>query len=62
MSPPLLQRPGAVALDVEGGGSVAAHYGEPLPEQRRIAPDHTIDLRTISELAVADLAVRTPPR
>ncbi|MCZ2823508.1 MULTISPECIES: CAF17-like 4Fe-4S cluster assembly/insertion protein YgfZ [unclassified Modestobacter] len=33
----LLQRPGAVALDVEGGGSVAAHYGEPLPEQRRLA-------------------------
>ncbi|MCZ2821903.1 folate-binding protein [Modestobacter sp. VKM Ac-2977] len=37
MNSPLLQRPGAVALDVEGGGSVAAHYGEPLPEQRRLA-------------------------
>jgi folate-binding protein YgfZ len=37
MSSPLLDRPGAVALDVEGGGPVAAHYGEPLPEQRRLA-------------------------
>ncbi|MGY5884072.1 CAF17-like 4Fe-4S cluster assembly/insertion protein YgfZ [Modestobacter lacusdianchii] len=34
---PLLRRPGAVALDVEGGGPVAAHYGEPLLEQRRLA-------------------------
>jgi folate-binding protein YgfZ len=37
MSSPLLQRPGAVALDLAGGGTVAAHYGEPLPEQRRLA-------------------------
>jgi folate-binding protein YgfZ len=29
---PLLSRPGAVATD---GGQVAAHYGDPLPEQRR---------------------------
>ena len=35
MSSPLLERPGAVALDE--GGTVAAHYGEPLPEQRRLA-------------------------
>jgi tRNA-modifying protein YgfZ len=35
MSSPLLDRPGAVAL--EDGGAVAAHYGEPLPEQRRLA-------------------------
>jgi len=39
MSSPLLGRPGAVA--VEDGGSAeyrtAAHYGEPLPEQRRLA-------------------------
>jgi folate-binding protein YgfZ len=36
---PLLDRPGAVALPLPGGGtgSVAAHYGEPLPEQRRLA-------------------------
>ena len=34
MSSPLLHRPGAVAQE---GGSVAAHYGEPLPEQRRLA-------------------------
>jgi len=31
---PLLSRPGAVAVE---GGAVAAHYGEPLPEQRRAA-------------------------
>jgi tRNA-modifying protein YgfZ len=31
---PLLARPGAVAIE---GGSVAAHYGDPLPEQRRLA-------------------------
>ncbi len=31
---PLLARPGAVAID---GGSVAAHYGDPLREQRRLA-------------------------
>ena len=37
MSSPLLDRPGAVALDLAGGGTVAAHYGEPLPEQRRLA-------------------------
>jgi tRNA-modifying protein YgfZ len=37
MSSPLLHRPGAVALDLAGGGTVAAHYGEPLPEQRRLA-------------------------
>jgi folate-binding protein YgfZ len=37
MNSPLLGRPGAVALDVEGGGAVAGHYGEPLPEQRRLA-------------------------
>ena len=36
MSSPLLDRPGAVALDQEGA-TVAAHYGEPLPEQRRLA-------------------------
>jgi len=35
MSSPLLSRPGAVAIDE--GGTVAAHYGEPLPEQRRLA-------------------------
>jgi len=35
MSSPLLDRPGAVAVD--DGGTVAAHYGEPLPEQRRLA-------------------------
>jgi tRNA-modifying protein YgfZ len=35
MSSPLLARPGAVAL--EDGGGIAAHYGEPLPEQRRLA-------------------------
>jgi len=35
MSSPLLSRPGAVAID--HGGTVAAHYGEPLPEQRRLA-------------------------
>ncbi|MEI4270217.1 folate-binding protein [Klenkia sp. LSe6-5] len=34
MTSPLLSRPGAVAVE---GGSVAAHYGEPLPEQRRAA-------------------------
>jgi folate-binding protein YgfZ len=36
---PLLSRPGAVALSLPGGGtgSVAAHYGDPLPEQRRLA-------------------------
>jgi tRNA-modifying protein YgfZ len=34
MSSPLLDRPGAVAVE---DGSVAAHYGEPLPEQRRLA-------------------------
>ncbi|MCO7220470.1 folate-binding protein YgfZ [Klenkia sp. PcliD-1-E] len=32
MPSPLLNRPGAVATD---GGQVAAHYGDPLPEQRR---------------------------
>jgi folate-binding protein YgfZ len=39
MSSPLLHRPGAVALDLaqDQGGTVAAHYGEPLPEQRRLA-------------------------
>jgi hypothetical protein len=37
MTSPLLDRPGAVALDLAGGGTVAAHYGEPLPEQRRLA-------------------------
>ncbi|MCW2698706.1 MAG: hypothetical protein JWQ45_241 [Blastococcus sp.] len=31
---PLLTRPGAVAIE---GGSIAAHYGDPLPEQRRLA-------------------------
>ena len=36
MTSPLLQRPGAVALDHEAA-TVAAHYGEPLPEQRRLA-------------------------
>ena len=36
MTSPLLQRPGAVALDTETA-TVAAHYGEPLPEQRRLA-------------------------
>ena len=36
MTSPLLQHPGAVALDQEGA-TVAAHYGEPLPEQRRLA-------------------------
>jgi len=35
MSSPLLELPGAVAQDE--GGTVAAHYGEPLPEQRRLA-------------------------
>ncbi len=34
MSSPLLTRPGAVANEA---GTVAAHYGEPLPEQRRAA-------------------------
>jgi len=36
---PLLSRPGAVALALPDGGTgaVAAHYGEPLPEQRRLA-------------------------
>lgn len=36
---PLLSRPGAVALPLPDGGTgpVAAHYGEPLPEQRRLA-------------------------
>ncbi|KQS73636.1 folate-binding protein YgfZ [Modestobacter sp. Leaf380] len=34
MRSPLLDRPGAVAVE---GGAVAAHYGEPLPEQRRAA-------------------------
>ncbi|MCU1607788.1 MAG: Glycine cleavage protein (Aminomethyl transferase), partial [Modestobacter sp.] len=36
---PLLSRPGAVALALPGGGTggVAAHYGDPLPEQRRLA-------------------------
>ena len=36
---PLLSRPGAVALSLPGGGTgpVAAHYGDPLPEQRRLA-------------------------
>jgi folate-binding protein YgfZ len=36
---PLLSRPGAVALSRPGGGTgpVAAHYGDPLPEQRRLA-------------------------
>ena len=34
MPSPLLSRPGAVAVE---GGAVAAHYGEPLPEQRRAA-------------------------
>lgn len=35
----LLSRPGAVALSLPGGGTgpVAAHYGDPLPEQRRLA-------------------------
>jgi folate-binding protein YgfZ len=33
---PLLARPGAVAIE---GGSVAAHYGDPLREQRRLAED-----------------------
>ncbi|WP_171057967.1 CAF17-like 4Fe-4S cluster assembly/insertion protein YgfZ [Modestobacter altitudinis] len=37
LSSPLLHRPGAVALDLADGGTVAAHYGEPLPEQRRLA-------------------------
>jgi folate-binding protein YgfZ len=35
MTSPLLNRPGAVPL--EGGGSVAAHYGDPLREQRLLA-------------------------
>ncbi|GAB3355189.1 CAF17-like 4Fe-4S cluster assembly/insertion protein YgfZ [Modestobacter lapidis] len=36
---PLLSRPGAVALSLPDGGTgpVAAHYGDPLPEQRRLA-------------------------
>jgi folate-binding protein YgfZ len=34
MTSPLLTRPGAVAIE---GGSVAAHYGDPLREQRRLA-------------------------
>ena len=36
---PLLSWPGAVALSLPDGGtgSVAAHYGDPLPEQRRLA-------------------------
>jgi folate-binding protein YgfZ len=33
-SSPLLARPGAVVIE---GGSVAAHYGDPLREQRRLA-------------------------
>ncbi len=33
-------------------------YSAPLPAQRRITPDHVIDLREISELAVADLDLR----
>ena len=36
MTSPLLARPGAVAIE---GGSVAAHYGDPLREQRRLAED-----------------------
>ncbi|SDX55505.1 hypothetical protein SAMN05661080_00451 [Modestobacter sp. DSM 44400] len=38
-SSPLLSRPGAVAPSLTGGGTgpVAAHYGDPLPEQRRLA-------------------------
>ncbi len=31
---PLLSRPGAVAIE---GGSVAAHYGDPLREQRQLS-------------------------
>ncbi|RBY93020.1 folate-binding protein YgfZ [Blastococcus sp. TF02A-30] len=34
MTSPLLSRPGAVAVE---GGVVAAHYGDPLPEQRLLA-------------------------
>ena len=34
MTSPLLSRPGAVQLE---GGTVAAHYGDPLREQRRLA-------------------------
>jgi folate-binding protein YgfZ len=36
---PLLDRPGAVAVALPDGGTgpVAAHYGDPLPEQRRLA-------------------------
>ncbi|WP_369132963.1 folate-binding protein YgfZ [Modestobacter sp. I12A-02662] len=36
---PLLSRPGAVALALPDGGTgtVAGHYGDPLPEQRRLA-------------------------
>jgi folate-binding Fe-S cluster repair protein YgfZ len=34
MTSPLLSRPGAVVID---GGVVAAHYGDPLREQRLLA-------------------------
>ena len=38
MRSPLLSRPGAVAVGHDGvPGPVAAHYGDPLPEQRRAA-------------------------
>jgi tRNA-modifying protein YgfZ len=41
MSSPLLDRPGAVAVEdvAPSGFRVAAHYGEPLPEQRRLAEE-----------------------
>lgn len=38
MRSPLLSRPGAVAVGHDGvPGPIAAHYGDPLPEQRRAA-------------------------
>ncbi|MCW2696206.1 MAG: hypothetical protein JWR62_1291 [Modestobacter sp.] len=57
---PLLSLPGAVALSLSGGGtgSVAAHYGDPLPEQRRLAEGAGIVDRSDRDVVVVPGADR----
>jgi|1185.fasta_scaffold48846_1 folate-binding protein YgfZ len=52
---PLLTRPGAVAIE---GGSVAAHYGDPLREQRRLAEDAGLVDRSDRDVVVVPGADR----
>ncbi len=56
MTSPLLSRPGAVATEpgAVAAHSVAAHYGEPLPEQRRAAEAAVLVDRSDRDVLVVD--------